>query len=60
MPRNKPALFRTLVRPGEFWLFKKTPLNHQGHFPVIAGSTRFIPIQGGACRRRYGVVLAPV
>jgi len=27
-----------------------------GHFPVIANSTWFIPIQRGAFRRRYGVV----
>jgi len=55
MPRNKPALFRSPVRPGESRLFKKN-WNHRGHFPVNAGSTRCIPIQCGACRCRYGVV----
>jgi len=43
MPRNKPALVSSLVRPGESRLFK-TNLNHRGHFPVIASLTRFIPI----------------
>ena len=52
MPRNKPALFRTKVRHGCF----KNNWNHRGQFPVITGSTRFIPIQYGACRRHYGVV----
>ena len=45
MPWNKPALFRSPVRPGESRMFKE-----------IAGSTRCIPIQCGACRRRYGVI----
>jgi len=30
--------------------------NHRGNIPVNAGLTRCIPIQCGACRRRYGVV----
>jgi len=51
MPRNKPAFFRSPVSHG---CLKK--LNHRGHFPVNTGSTRCIPIQSGACRRRYGVV----
>ena len=55
MPVYKPVLFRTPVRAGESRLFKKG-WNHWGHFPMIAGSTRRIPIQCGACLRRYGVV----
>ena len=35
-------------------LLKK--LNHRDHLPVHAGSTWYIPIQCGDCRRRYGVV----
>jgi len=50
-----PALFCSPVRPGESRRFKKL-WNHRGHIPVNAGSTRCIPIQCGACRRRYGVV----
>ena len=52
MPRNKPALFRSPVSPACF----KKKWNHRGHFPVHTGSTRCIPIQCGACRRRYDVV----
>jgi len=55
MPRKKSALFRTPVRSGESRLIK-TIKNHRGHFPVIASSTRFIPIQCVASQRRYGVV----
>jgi len=44
-----------LVRPGES-RFVLTFLNHQGHFPVIAGLTRFIhDIQCSASWRRVGV-----
>ena len=54
LPRNKPAFFRTPVRPGVPRLFKKC--DPRDYFPVNAGSTRCIPIQCGASRRRYGVV----
>jgi len=52
MPQNKPVWFRCPVSPGGFKNFE----NHRGHIPVNAGSTWCIPIQCGACRRRYGVV----
>jgi len=42
MPRNKPMLFRSPVRPGESWRFKKKR-NHRGHILVNAGSMRFLP-----------------
>jgi len=50
MTGKKPALFRSPVSPD---CLQKKP---RGHFPVNAGLTRCIPIQCGACRRRYGVV----
>jgi hypothetical protein len=43
---NMPALVSLPVSP----YFKQ----NRGHSPVISGSTRFIPIQCGSSRRRYG------
>ena len=54
MPRNKPALFRTPVRPGCFFFS-----NNRGHFLVIAGSKRFNAVLVGVATVCPGVPRCP-
>jgi len=55
MPRKKPVLFRSPVRPGKSWRFKKI-WNHRGHIrltPVQHGVSRFNAVSAGVHFNRH-------